>query len=309
VDERTGRCSRRGFLRGTLLAGSLAVTGGCSALGLGDTLARIRDEQVVRVGIADERPYSYLEGDRVEGAIAAVHREVFRRIGDIEIEAVVTPFGELIEALNGGTVDVVAAGMFVTADRCELVAFSAPVYCAPTALLVATGNPLRLDDLGSVARTGAALAVLGGAVEREYALAAGVPPDRIVLVGTPEDGLEAVADGDADALALTSISLRSLLAPPGGPAPPGVELLAPFAPVIGGEPRLGCGAAAFRRPDETLRAEFDDVLAALRDEGALLELMAPFGFTRDEMPDPGVTTEQLCRVGGVTGTELDPLPR
>jgi polar amino acid transport system substrate-binding protein len=310
VDERTGRCSRRSFLQGTLLIGSLAATGGCSALGLGDTLARIRDEQVVRIGIAGERPYSYLEGDRVEGAIAAVHREVFRRIGeDIELEAVVTPFGELIEALNGGVVDTVAAGMFVTADRCELVAFSAPVYCAPTGLLVAAGNPLRLDDFESVAGTEARLAVLAGAVEREYALAAGVPADRIVVVGTPEAGLEAVVDGDADAFALTSISLRSLLAPPGGAAPPAVELLAPFAPVIGGQPRIGCGAAAFRRTDDTLRREFDRVLAALRDEGALLDLMAPFGFTQAEMVDPGVTTEQLCRLGGVPGGELDPLPR
>lgn len=309
MDERTGRCSRRAFLRGTLLTGSLAVTGGCSALGLGDTLARIRDEQVVRLGIAGERPYSYLEGDRLEGAIAAVHREVFRRIGDIEVDAVVTPFGELLETLNGGVVDVVAAGMFVTAERCELAAFSAPVYCAPTALLVAAGNPHGLDDLASVAESGARLAVLGGAVEQDYARAVGVPADRIVAAGTQEAGLESVVDGDVDAFALTSVSLRSLLAPPDGAAPPGVELLAPFTPVIDGEPRLGCGAAAFRSPDDALLAEFDRVLAALRDEGALLPLMAPFGFTAAELPDPRVTTEQLCEVGGVSGTELDPLPR
>jgi polar amino acid transport system substrate-binding protein len=311
VNERTGsrRYGRRAFLQGTLFTGALAATGGCAALGLGDTLSRIRDEQVVRVGIAGERPYSYLEGDRFEGAIAAVHREVFRRIGDIEVEPVVTLFGELVEALNGGVVDAIAAGMFVTADRCELVAFSAPVYCAPTALLVAAGNPQQLNDLASVALTGARLAVLAGAVEQDYARAAGVGTDRIVAVGTPDAGLEAVVDGDADAFTLTAVSLRSLLAPAGGVAPPEVELLPPFEPVIGGVPRIGCGAAAFRRTDDTLRAEFDGVLTALRNEGTLLELMAPFGFTRAEMPDPAITTEQLCQVGGVTGTELDPPPR
>jgi hypothetical protein len=37
--------------------------------------------------------------------------------------------------------------------------------------------------------------------------------------------------------------------------------------------------------------------------------MSEYGFTEAEMPDPGITTEQLCRAPGVTGPEIDPLPR
>jgi polar amino acid transport system substrate-binding protein len=308
MDEHARTWSRRRFLRWAALTGGLTATGGCAALGLGDTLGGLRDAGTVRLGIAGERPYAYVEDDELTGATAAVHREVFRRIGDIEVQPVTVPFGELLEGLNGGSFDAVAAGMFVTAGRCDLVTFSDPVYCAPTGLLVASGNPAGLTDFGAVAGGAAVLAVLGGAVEADYARALGVPEDRIVPVGRQEDGLDAVLSGDADAFALTSVSLRSVLDRAGQDAQQ-VELTAPFTPTIDGEPQLGCGAAAFRSPDEELRAAFNQELAALRDDGTLLELMAPFGFTEAELHAPDVTTEQLCETGGITGTELDPLPR
>lgn len=311
--------SRRRFLQGALLAGGLAL-GGCSGVGLGDTLARIREAGVVRVGFAGERPYAFENEDGLLlGATVAVHRAVFRLLGDIDVEGVPTQFGELIEGLNAGSFDAVAAGMFVTADRCGRAAFSDPVYCAPQALLVPAGNPAGLRDYASVARAGLVLAVLAGGVEEDYARAAGVPSERIVRVGSQDEGLERVAAGAAAAFTLTGVSLRALLEqrraepiPPGAPVARPVDrvaVTAPFTPVIDGVPQLGCGAAAFRRTDESLRAAFNRELRALRAGGRVLELMGQYGFTAAEMPAPDVTTEQLCRTGGVTGAELDPLPR
>src|ERR687893_1110871 len=95
--------TRRRFLQGALLVGGLPATSGCGAFGFGDTLQRIRDEGVIRLGIAGERPYAYLEGGELVGATAAVHRAVFRRIGDIEVRGVQTGFGDLINGLNAGT--------------------------------------------------------------------------------------------------------------------------------------------------------------------------------------------------------------
>ncbi len=313
--------TRRRFLHATLLIGGLPAVGGCGAFGFGDTLQRIRDEGVIRLGIAGERPYAYLEGGALVGATAAVHRAVFRRIGDIEVRGVQTGFGDLIDGLNAGTVDAVAAGMFVTASRCDRVAFSDPVYCAPSGLLVARGNPDGVRDYASVARSGATLAVLAGGVEEEYARAVGVSDDLITQVGSQQQGLEMVADGEAGAFTLTHVSLRALLDAarraagvglPGGSTEPvaeRVELLDPFIPVVDGEEQLGCGAAAFRKPDTDLREAFNRELRALRAEGTVLELMSEYGFTAAEMPAPGITTEQLCRTGGVTGAEIDPLPR
>lgn len=319
--------SRRSLLKGGVLAGGLVTApgllAGCSALGFGDTLQEIRENGFVRAGIAGERPYAYLEGGRLLGAIAAVHQVIFARLGEIEVQAVQTPFNELIEGLNAGSFDVAAAGMFITAARCERAAFSEPVYCARSALLVPRGNPLGLRDYSSLVGRDALLAVLAGGVEEEYARGAGLADRQLRQVGSPEEGLERLASGEVAAFTLTSISLRALLdrarqqGGPPGPVPDAspaaqaerVELLAPFTPVVGGEEQLGCGGAAFRRTDEALRQAFNTELRALRREGRVLELARPYGFTPAEMPEPGISTEQLCRTGGVTGEELDPLPR
>jgi polar amino acid transport system substrate-binding protein len=312
--------SRRRVLLHGLIAGGLALAGGCAALGFGNTLDRIRRDGVVSVGHAGERPYAYDEAGVLVGATVAVHRAVFRRLGNIELRGVQTGFGELINGLNSGTFDTVAAGMFVTRERCDRAAFSDPEYCAPTGLLVRAGNPRNLRDLASVAASGANVVVLAGSVEESYARALGVPDAQIVTIGVPEDGLGLVAAGRADSVSLTHISLRTLLEQArlraeripestGVPELEQTQLLDPFTPVIGGVPVTGCGAAVFRKPDEELRAAYNRELRALRADGSVLRLMSEYGFTEAEMPDPRITTEQLCRAPGVTGPEIDPLPR
>lgn len=320
--------SRRDVLRTALLAGAAVSAppflSGCSALGFGNTLEQVQSDGTIRVGIAGEVPYSFLDDqDRLTGAIGSLHRAVFARIGDIEVEPVVVPFGELLDGLDAGNFDTVAAGMFITSGRCGGAVFSDPVYCAPSALMVAQGNPQDLSDYGSVADSGATLAVLGAAVEADYAAEAGVADDQLRTVGSQTDGLDLVASGEVDAFALTSISLRSLLDRVGGDGDdtdlPGVEagpsaaeqveVLEAFTAVVDGEPLLGCGGAAFRSNDGELRDAFNAELAALRDEGELLRLLEPWGFTEAELPGPDVTTEQLCDASGVGGADYDPAPR
>lgn len=315
--------SRRTFLKASALGGGLLVasemTSGCDAVGLGNTFTRIKEEGVVTVGYAGERPYAYNDNGLV-GAIPAVDRAIFERLGVNKIKGVKVPFRTLIDGVNSGAFDVISAGMFVTQGRCAQISFSAPIFCAQSGLLVRQENPKRLSDFASIARTGATVAVLGGAVEGDYAQAKGVDDEQLVVVGSQLDGLEQVARGRVDAFALTSISLRALLdrarqvepsGPDGGPLEwvEQVELLRPFTPVVDGQPRLGCGAAGFRKTDDELRAAYDRELAALHEQGRVLDLTAPYGFTEAEMPDPSVTTEELCAIESGSGAEHGPLPR
>ncbi len=319
--------SRRDVLRAGLLAGgsvaASGLAGGCAAAGFGSTLERIKEQGFVTVGIAGERPYAYMQGGNLVGAIPAIHRAVFDRIGDVELRAVKTPFKDLLDGLNSGNFDVVSAGMFITSDRCRRAAFSDPTYCAKEALLVRQGNPQGLSDYHSVARKGATLAVLAGGVEIEYARAIGITGPRLVTVGSQREGLRLVVSGRVAAFTLTSISLRALLEQvrqqQRSPAPPGeqdepnplqqVELLDPFVPVVNGQKQRGCGGAAFRSTDEALKAAFNRELSALQRQNKVLDLVTRYGFTKAEMPPPGVTTEQLCRTGGVGGIDVEPAPR
>ncbi|MBF6456421.1 transporter substrate-binding domain-containing protein [Nocardia cyriacigeorgica] len=313
--------SRRRFLQVTAAGGGLltvqGLIAGCDAVGLGDTLEKIRDAGVVTVGYSGERPYAYDDNGLV-GAIPAVDRAVFERLGVDRLNGVLVPFRSLIGGVNSGAFDVISAGMFVNKARCEQIAFSEPIYCAQSALLVRRGNPMRLTDFASIARTGATVAVLAGAAEEGYARAAGVRDEKITVVGGQDEGLARVAQAQVDAFALTGISLRAMLeraeqsepSPDGGPAEWAreVELSPPFTAVVDGKPRLGCGAAGFRKTDGSLRAAYNDELAALRREGRILELTAPYGFTAAEMPDSSVRTDDLCTIDS-GGSIRGPLPR
>ena len=297
---------------------------GCAALGFGSTLEEIRSAGVIRAGIAGEMPYSFNDDGTLTGAIGDLHRVVFERIGEIRVDPVLAPFSELLDELDKGNIDVVAAGMFLTRQRCGRAEFSEPVYCAPTAMLVAAGNPLGLTDFATIAQADATVAVLGAAVEGDYAEASGVPPENITAVSTQVDGLQIVARGEADALALTAISLRSLLDQvrsgeadlatlPGGEDSgtiiDQVETTEPFTVTVDGQELMGCGGAAFRSNDTDLREAFDTELSSLRDSGELLELLAPWGFTETEIPPEDVTAELLCSTGGIGRDVQGPVPR
>ncbi|NEW38951.1 transporter substrate-binding domain-containing protein [Nocardia cyriacigeorgica] len=314
--------SRRRFLSASAVGvGLLAAPGliGCDAVGLGNTLDKITEAGVVKVGYAGERPYAYDDNGLV-GAIPAVDRAVFERIGVGRLEGVLVPFRSLIGGVNSGAFDVISAGMFVNKARCEQIAFSEPIYCAQSGLLVRKENPKGLSDFASVARADATVAVLASAVEQSYAQAAGVRDEQIHVVGGQDEGLEQVALGHSDAFALTSISLRTMLeqarqagpgGPDGGPAEwaAEVELLPPFTAVVDGRRQLGCGAAGFRKTDGSLRDAYNRELAVLRAEGRILELTAPYGFTAAEIPEPSVRTEDLCTIDSGGGSVRGPLPR
>jgi polar amino acid transport system substrate-binding protein len=253
-----------------------------------DLLEDAKESGKVTVGIANEAPYGYQtpEGE-LTGEAPEIAKHVLGEMGIEEVEAVITEFGSLIPGLKAGRFDMVAAGMFVTPERCQQVAFSEPTYGIGQAFLVAEGNPEGLQTYDDIkASPDATLAVMAGAIERTYARDAGVPDDQVMVVPDPSSGAAAVQAGRADAFALTSLSIRRLA---DGTA--GVEVAQPFGEVAG-QSVLGHGAFAFRPEDDAFRQEFNRHLADFLGAEEHLALVEPFGFTKDELPQK--TTEELC---------------
>ncbi len=298
--------SRRAFLKHSALLGGVAVSGGwlaaCSRTSTGGgggggtntsastTLDKIKKQGYVTVGFANERPYGYRDGGKLVGEAPAISRKIFSQIGNIELRGKLFEFDALIPALNAGRVDVVTAGMFITPDRCKQAAFGQPEYVVPSAFLVKKGNPKNLTDYQSIIDKKATLAVLSGAVEVDQATAAGVPDSQLMKVSDQQAGLDAVQSGRADALNLTSISLRSLAQNASG-----VEVAQPFTPVINGKKQYGAGAAVFRQDDQDLVDAYNQQLSQIMsDKQAWLSLVKPYGFTLNEMPPADLTTAKLC---------------
>ena len=296
------RWTRRDFLGRSALLTALAAGGGtlaaCSSTdgggdgGGGGALEQARNQGYITVGFAGEAPYAYKEGGDLTGEAPAVHREIWGALGIDEVRGVQVDFGQLIPGLNARRFDAVAAGMFILPERCRQAAFSEPVYCAPSAFLVESGNPDDLTDFASVADAGITLAVLPGAVEGIYAKKSGVSDDNLIEVASQRDGLAALEAGRAGAFALTSISLNNIVK---DNPDTDVEVTEPFTPVVDGEEQRGCGGAVFRTQDDDLRKAFNRELAKIKKSGTLLDLIRPFGFGKETIPPDDVTTKQLCQ--------------
>lgn len=291
--------SRRNFLKQSAVVGGGIVAGGwlaaCSKTNTGtsgqDTLAKIKKQGYVTVGFANERPYGYRQGGQLAGEAPAISGYVFDQMGGITLKGKLFEFDALIPALTAGRVDVVTAGMFITPERCGQAAFGDPEYVVPSAFLVKKGNPKGLNTYQDIIDKKATLAVLSGAVELDQATGAGVPQDQLLQVPDQQAGLDAVKSGRADALNLTSISLRSL-----AEGQPSVEVAQPFTPVVDGKKVYGAGAAVFRKEDKSLLDAYNQQLdKVLQDQQKWLSLVGKYGFTENEMPPANLTTAQLCK--------------
>jgi polar amino acid transport system substrate-binding protein len=205
--------------------GGSGGTGGGSASG--STLQRLQDAGSITVGFAGEAPYSYEDKGKLTGAIVDLHREIFGELGIDKLDGVSTEFQSLIPGLNADRFDAVSAGMSILPERCKQAIFSEPEFMYTTAFLVPQGNPDDLTDMQSVADAGITLATVSGAIETSYAKQLGI---KNLEVATPQDGLDAVVAGRADALALTGVSLNSLAKSTDAP----VEVTPSFVAVIDG---------------------------------------------------------------------------
>ena len=133
--------------------------------------------------------------------------------------------------------------------------------------------------------------MVAGSVERGYARAVGVPEDRIKVFPDAPSALAGVRVGRIDAYGGTSLTVQDLLSKDNSGR---IERAAPFSdPIIDGESIRGYGAFGFRQQDTDLRTAFNERLASFIGSPEHRELVAPFGFTEQELPGE-VTAESLC---------------
>lgn len=283
--SRIARCTA-----GTLAAIVLILAGAPSVAQT--TLERIKQADRVRVGVANEPPYGYVDEEgRLTGEAPTIARHILADIDPaIELEPVVVNFGKLIPELNAGNIDIIAAGMYVTPQRCQQVAFTAPTYKIGEAFAVKKGNPKSLTDFESVAQNhDAKVGIMAGTVEYNYAYDAGIPGDRALLYADYDAALRALNRGEIDAVAMTALTVRTLIKRRGLDD---VESTPQFYPEADGGKKVGYGAFAVRKADTDLLAAFNSRLKDFVGTQEHWSMVAPYGFTPDMAPDK--TTEELC---------------
>ncbi|MFC4497590.1 ectoine/hydroxyectoine ABC transporter substrate-binding protein EhuB [Streptomyces ovatisporus] len=298
---RTGRTlGRRSLLAGAAsltAAGTLGATTACSRVSSagtgdgGDLLERMRIQGTVKVGIAGEQPYSYIdENGELTGASPAIARVIFGRLGIDNVQPMPTEFASLIPGLNSQQFDVVAAGMYITPERCAQVLFADPEYEMRDAFIVRKGNPKGLHTYKDIAEKGAKLATGVGYAEIDYAKDAGIKESEIKLLPDQLAGLLEVQGGRADVFAGTAVTVRNVVRQSKSGK---TEFTKAFTPELDGKPDLGTGAFAFRKGETKLRDAFNEELHKMKKSGELLRIMKPFGFIEQEMTTQ--TAKERCK--------------
>ncbi|MFE5404548.1 ectoine/hydroxyectoine ABC transporter substrate-binding protein EhuB [Streptomyces sp. NPDC056580] len=290
------RHSRRSLLAGVAAIGAVGALGatGCTRVASasdengGDLLDRLRAQGVVRLGIAGEIPFGYIDRDgHLTGEAPELAKVIFKRLGVDRVQPVPTEFGSLIPGLNSQQFDVVAAGMYVNAERCRQVIFADPDYQMLDSFIVRKGNPKGLRSYQDVVEKKAKFATGTGYAEIAYAVEAGYKESDILIVPDQVAGLNAVEAGRVDVFAGTALTTREVVKKSSK-----AEATEPFAPLIKGERHVDGGAFAFRPTETKLRDAFNVELRKLKRSGELFRILRPFGFTKAEMTD--LTAKELC---------------
>ncbi|MER7106319.1 ectoine/hydroxyectoine ABC transporter substrate-binding protein EhuB [Streptomyces sp. NPDC000229] len=288
--HRTRPLARRTLLLGSAAAavGAAAATG-CSRVASGNALDRLRSQGTVRLGIAGEVPYGYVdEQGEFTGEAPELAKVIFKRLGIGRVQPVATDFASLIPGLNSQQFDVVSAGMYINKERCEQVIFSDPEYQMLDSFIVRKGNPKNLRSYEDAVRSGARIATGTGYAQIDHAVAAGYPEKDIVILQDQVAGLNAVESGRVDVFVTTALTTREVVK-----KSTRAEATAPFAAVVDGKKKIDGGGFAFRPTDTELRDAFNTEIHKMKKSGELFRILRPFGFTEAEMTT--LTAEELCR--------------
>lgn len=258
------------------------------------TLEKIKEEGVVRVGYANEAPFAYMDTStgKLTGEAPEIARVILNKMGINKVVGILTEFGSLIPGLKARRFDMIAAGMFITPERCKEVSFSNPTYKIGQAFIVKKGNPLNLHSYEDIAKNEQAkIGVVVGAVERGYARELGVPDERIIVFPDTPSALAGVLANRVDAFAGTSLTVARLLRELKSRK---LEQARPFqGPIIEGKVAGGYGAFAFHKDDKKFLEEFNRHLKDFIGTKEHLDLVSPFGFTQDSLPGD-ITAKELC---------------
>jgi polar amino acid transport system substrate-binding protein len=288
------RVSRRELL-GLGLAVSAVTLAPVSAWA-DSTLDRIKSTGKVGVGIANEKPYGFVETDgRLVGAVPDVIVAALAPYGVKAMQAEIVEFNALIPGLNAGRFDIIGAGMYIRPKRCEAIAFSNPMTRLGYGFAALKGNPKGVHSIADVAKkTDAVVGTQNGSAQVEELQKAGVPSGQVVLFANATEALAGLKASRCDVIYFPSLELNEVLKTANDPS---VERVADFKQVVDehGDPDYGYSALGLRQADKDLKAALDAEIGKMLTSGKLLEIIAKYGYGQDELPTPKDTAERLCK--------------
>ncbi|MDQ2705953.1 MAG: ectoine/hydroxyectoine ABC transporter substrate-binding protein EhuB [Pseudomonadota bacterium] len=288
-----GHLSRRHFLGAAAAAtGALAFPGLARAE---TTLERIKSSGTVSIGIANEKPYGFVETDgRLAGAVPDIIEAALKPHGVTTFKSEIVDFSAMIPGINANRFDIIGAGMYINPTRCQAIIFSNPVTRAGYGFAALKGNPKGVHSLTDVAKGDAIVGTQNGSAQVEELEKAGVPQDRVVLFANATEALAGMKAERVNVIYFPGLELGDLLKTANDPE---IERVEPFEQQkdAAGTPQYGYSALGLRQADTDLQALLNEEISKMLASGQLLEIIAKYGYGQDELPLAEDTAERLCK--------------
>ena len=182
--------------------------------------------------------------------------------------------------------------MAITPNRCETVSFAEPDMKYGEGLIVQKGNPLDLHSYKDIAdNPDVIISIMSGATENDFVISEGVDESQIQNASDIPGTIAAVESGRADATTGTEMTLLEAMESANSD---NLEFVEDFEqPDIPGVPSYG--AVAFHPDNQELLEAFNEVLAELKADGTIQEILEANGFDRERnFPEEHITAEMVC---------------
>lgn len=228
----------------------LTLTAAALSLLAGSAMA----QDVIRLGTEGAYPpYNFInDAGEVDGFERVLGDELCKR-AELNCTWVTNDWDSIIPNLVSGNYDVIIAGMSITPEREEVIAFSDPyTQPDPSAFVAMNGDA----DLSS-----GIIAAQTGTIQAGY-VAADMPDATLLEFATPEEAVSAVRNGEADAVLADKAYLAPIAEAEADLDFAGDDVL------IGGGIGLG-----LRQTDTELKAKFDTAIQSMKDDGSLNTLI------------------------------------
>jgi polar amino acid transport system substrate-binding protein len=279
----------------TSLAGVGLTPAGIAGARAESTLEKIKDQGSIRMGFANENPFSYTTA---KGELAGVDVDILRHIladmGVQEIEGGLTTFGDLLPGLQEGRFDLVASAIYIKPERCAVAAFGEPLYIQGDGIVVVAGNPKNIHGYADVAADPTIKLgyPTGGTGPSDNAKAMGVSEGQLIDFPDTATGFAAIKEGRVDGYATVGMNIEMALREMKDPE---LERADPFEqPVVDGKVRYGITSFAVRLDDQDLLDALNQRLLAFRGTPEYLTILQKHGMTAAELPPADMTTAEIC---------------
>jgi len=166
----------------------------------GDTLQRVIDFKVLKVGMSGNQPPMTMTNR--DGGLMGFDVDLAKALADamkVKLEIVPMPFSELLPALEQNKVDMVLSGLSITPERTEMVSFVGPYMMSGKSILTKNSVLAKIEASNDFNRKDLKLVALSKSTSAAFVRAV-APEAQLIEVGSYDDGVAMIRDGKADAL-------------------------------------------------------------------------------------------------------------